>query len=67
MAAGMRNDVTIWHNPACSTSRRALDLIRAAGVEPRIVLYLKEPPDRTALAELAARTERHAGGRVSLI
>lgn len=64
MAAQTCNDVIIWHNPACSTSRRVLELIRAAGVEPRIVLYLKQPPDRAALAELAARVE---GGAPSLL
>lgn len=64
MAAQTCNDVTIWRNPACSTSRRALELIRAAGVELHIVLYLKQPPDRAALADLAARVE---GGAPSLL
>ncbi len=36
--------VTIWHNPKCSTSRKVLDTIRAQGIEPRIVEYVKEPP-----------------------
>ena len=61
MSANTAGDVTIWHNPACSTSRQALELIRAAGVEPHVVLYLKDPPDRTALARLAARVEGGAG------
>ncbi len=34
----------IWHNPKCSTSRKVLDMIRAAGVEPTIVDYVKSPP-----------------------
>lgn len=61
MSADTATQVTIWHNPACSTSRRALELIRAAGVEPRVVLYLKDAPDRAALAGLAARVEGGAG------
>ncbi|MEC9434614.1 MAG: arsenate reductase (glutaredoxin) [Pseudomonadota bacterium] len=46
--------VTIFHNPACSASRRALATIREAGVEPEIVLYLKTPPDRARLEGLIA-------------
>ena len=45
-------DVTIFHNPACSTSRNVLALIRNAGIEPRVVEYLKTPPARAELAEL---------------
>ena len=36
--------VTIWHNPKCATSRKVLALIRKAGVEPRVVEYVKAPP-----------------------
>jgi len=50
-------DVVIYHNPACGTSRNVLALIRHAGVEPHIVEYLKSPPDRAALADLAARMQ----------
>ncbi|BBK36927.1 arsenate reductase [Allostella sp. ATCC 35155] len=46
---------TIYHNPACSMSRKILAAIRAAGIEPRIVEYLKTPPDRATLADLLAR------------
>ncbi|NWG45576.1 MAG: arsenate reductase (glutaredoxin) [Alphaproteobacteria bacterium] len=46
--------VTIYHNPACGTSRNVLGLIRNAGIEPRIVEYLKTPPDRTTLVRLIA-------------
>ncbi len=46
---------TIYHNPACSTSRKVLAAIREAGVEPRIVEYLKTPPDRATLADLVRR------------
>ena len=42
--------VTIWHNPACGTSRNTLALIRNSGEEPRIVEYLHAPPTREALA-----------------
>ncbi|MDB5593352.1 MAG: arsenate reductase [Hyphomicrobiales bacterium] len=45
----------IYHNPACGTSRTVLGLIRAAGVEPEIVEYLKTPPDRAELTGLLAR------------
>ena len=45
-------DVTIFHNPGCGTSRNVLALIRNAGVEPRVVEYLKTPPARAELAEL---------------
>lgn len=36
--------VVIWHNPGCSTSRKALDLLRERGVEPTVRNYLKDPP-----------------------
>ncbi len=44
--------VEIWHNPACSNSRNALALIRAAGIEPTVVEYLKTPPSKARLAEV---------------
>jgi arsenate reductase len=47
--------VTIYHNPACGTSRNALAIIRNAGIEPQIIEYLKTPPSRDALLSLAAR------------
>jgi len=47
--------VTIYHNPKCSNSRACLALIREAGVEPRIVEYLKTPPSRAELAALVAK------------
>lgn len=50
----MRDAVTIWHNPRCSTSRRVLGMIRAAGVEPRIVDVTRTPPDRDRMARLIA-------------
>lgn len=47
--------VTIYHNPACGTSRNVLGLIRNAGIEPVIIEYLKTPPSRAELADLIAR------------
>lgn len=47
--------VTIYHNPACGTSRNTLALIRNAGVEPTIIEYLKTPADRATLESLIAR------------
>ncbi|MBB2201274.1 arsenate reductase (glutaredoxin) [Gluconacetobacter tumulisoli] len=49
------SEVTIWHNPRCSTSRKVLDLLRAEGIEPAIVFYLQTPPDRATLADAIAR------------
>lgn len=48
-------DVTIYHNPRCSKSRQTLALLRERGVEPRIVEYLKTPPDAAALEDILAR------------
>lgn len=46
--------VTIFHNPACSTSRNTLAIICAAGIEPEVVEYLKAPPAKQRLLELVA-------------
>jgi len=43
------------HNRACGTSRNTLGLIRAAGIEPTIIEYLRTPPDRATLVELLRR------------
>jgi arsenate reductase len=48
-------NVTIYHNPACGTSRNTLALIRAAGIEPAIVEYLQTPPSRGEIVDLAKR------------
>lgn len=45
-------DVTIYHNPACGTSRNTLELIQHAGIEPTVIEYLKTPPSRERLAKL---------------
>jgi arsenate reductase len=44
--------VTIYHNPACSTSRKVLGMIRETGMEPRVIEYLKTPPTRQELLGL---------------
>lgn len=46
--------ITIYHNPACGTSRNALAMIRQSGEEPEVVEYLKTPPSREKLVELIA-------------
>lgn len=54
-------NVTIYHNPACGTSRKTLALLREKGIEPRIVEYLKTPLDAkglTALLKLMGATAR---------
>ncbi|MBO0145398.1 arsenate reductase (glutaredoxin) [Agrobacterium sp. Ap1] len=45
-------DVTIYHNPACGTSRNTLALILAAGIEPTVIEYLQNPPTRDRLAKM---------------
>lgn len=47
--------ITIYHNPSCGTSRNTLAMIRRSGEEPRIVEYLKTPPDRGELVDLIRR------------
>jgi arsenate reductase (glutaredoxin) len=46
--------ITIFHNPACGTSRNTLAMIRNSGVEPTVIEYLKTPPTKTRLQELLA-------------
>ncbi len=47
--------ITIYHNPACGTSRNVLAMIRNSGEEPQVVEYLKTPPTRTELVDLIGR------------
>ncbi|MBI0329669.1 arsenate reductase (glutaredoxin) [Burkholderia plantarii] len=47
-------DITIYHNPDCGTSRNTLAMIRNAGIEPHVVLYLETPPSRDELLALIA-------------
>lgn len=46
--------VTIYHNPACGTSRNTLAMIRQSGEEPRVIEYLKSPPSRAELVAMMA-------------
>jgi len=51
----MTDDVIIYHNPDCGTSRNTLGLIRNAGIEPQVIEYLKTPPSRRLLKSLTER------------
>jgi arsenate reductase (glutaredoxin) len=55
MVVAVSEDITIYHNPACGTSRNTLAMIRNAGVEPQVIEYLVVPPDRATLVSLIAR------------
>ncbi|MBK0093464.1 glutaredoxin-dependent arsenate reductase [Erwinia sp. S59] len=46
------SDITIYHNPACGTSRNTLALIRNSGAEPTVIHYLETPPTRETLQAL---------------
>jgi len=48
--------ITIYHNPACGTSRNTLAIIRQSGEEPEVIEYLKTPPPRATLVDLMNRT-----------
>lgn len=48
-------DITLYHNPRCSKSRQALQLLQERGTEPTVVLYLDTPPDRAELAALVRK------------
>lgn len=63
MAGGTigKPEVTIYHNPKCGTSRTVLAAIRAKGIEPHVVEYLKEPPGRARLVELMKAAGLKAG------
>lgn len=54
------NNITIYHNPGCSTSRNTLELIRNRGLVPHIVEYLKTPPTRAELASLISAMGKSA-------
>jgi arsenate reductase len=45
-------DSVIYHNPRCTTSRKALELLRDNGIEPDVIQYLKTPPSRDELVTL---------------
>lgn len=48
------SNITIYHNPACGTSRNTLEMIRNSGVEPVVIHYLETPPSRETLVALIA-------------
>ncbi|MGB8274043.1 MAG: arsenate reductase (glutaredoxin) [Alphaproteobacteria bacterium] len=53
--------VTIYHNPRCGKSRQTLELLRARGIEPKVIEYLKTPPTAAELKRilrLLGRTPR---------
>jgi arsenate reductase len=50
-------DVTIYHNPNCSTSKNVLAMAGDAGVDVEVVQYLKTPPTRERLEWLVAHLE----------
>ncbi|RVD70466.1 MAG: arsenate reductase (glutaredoxin) [Mesorhizobium sp.] len=50
--------ITIYHNPACGTSRNTLAIIRQSGEEPEVIEYLQTPPSREKLVELIAAMAR---------
>jgi arsenate reductase len=56
--------ITIWHNPRCSKSRQALDLLTKKGVEPTIREYLKQPPSRAEVEKLIDMVGGDAGALV---
>jgi arsenate reductase (glutaredoxin) len=47
------SEITIYHNPACGTSRNTLALLRHAGLEPQVIEYLKTPPSKEQVRALA--------------
>ncbi len=49
----MGSTITIYHNPRCTKSRETLALLREQGVDPEVVEYLKTPPSKAGLRELA--------------
>ena len=52
--------ITIYHNPKCKTSRDVLEMIRARGIEPNVVLYLQNPPSESELRTLIKCTGESA-------
>ena len=50
------SDITIYHNPACGTSRNVLAMLRERGIEPTVIEYLKTPPDQATLSAIANAT-----------
>ncbi len=53
-------DITIYHNPRCSKSRQALELLRQKGIEPKIVLYMEQLLNKKTLKEILAKLNMSA-------
>ena len=51
-------NLTIYHNPKCSKSRKTLELIEERGITPRVIAYLETPPSAATILELAAALDR---------
>ncbi len=51
------NNVTIFHNPDCGTSRNTLAIIRHAGIEPEVIEYLKTPPSKEQIRQLVTEMQ----------
>lgn len=54
------SDVVIWHNPRCSKSRQALELLREKGIDPAVVQYLTDPRSENEIRTAVARLGGHA-------
>jgi len=50
--------ITSYHNPRCSKSRQTLELIRAKGLEPTVILYLESPPSAAELADMLTKLDK---------
>lgn len=48
------SDLTIYHNPRCSKSRQTLELLKERNLDPHIILYLEDPPDKSTLSDIIA-------------
>ena len=53
----MKQNITIYHNPRCSKSRQTLALLQERGLEPEIIRYLENPPDRETLTGLLQKLD----------
>ena len=53
----MQDQVTLFHNPRCSKSRAALQIVKKLGIEPIIIEYLKNPPTSEKIKEIVTQKE----------
>ncbi len=58
----MRDEIVIWHNPRCSKSRQTLALLKEKGVAPKVVEYLKTPPEASEIKRVLAMLRLDARG-----